>query len=943
MVMTPTLPQTTGVAGYWLATADGDVFAFGEARFHGSLVAMGDTADIVGMAAPADGSGYWLVGSDGGVFAFGAAEFWGSVPGIGESSRIVGMAALPDGSGYWLVGEDGDVFAFGKAEHWGSLPGAGLVRAVGLVPLSDGSGYWVVTDNGTAYTFGSAPYHGSFHKVRAPTRFVGMAALSDGSGYWLLGEGGDVFAFGAALNHGALSTDAGTSTVNMMSAGPEGYLLVSVDGSVLPFGVAAFHGSMAGARQEAPVVGASVVASPVTLGARATRQLNHLQPRSVSDHRGDQARGRDALPFGGVTFPPVDSPRVSIVIPVHGESHYTVSCLHSIATVGGSVPFEVIVVDDDSPDDTASLLARIGNVKVVRNEVNLGFTKACNAGIAAASGEYVVLLNNDTEVTPGWLEELTGTADSDPQVGVVGVKLEYPDGTLQEAGGIVWRDGSGMNYGRGDQPGRGEYGYLREVDYCSGACLLVRRDLLRRLGGLDERYAPAYYEDTDLAFAARSLGYKVVYQPNARIIHHEGGSHGTDVSVGVKRFQDLNRLIFVEKWAKELEAQYPPDPSNAALARDTRRGPRALVVDHMVPHYDQDSGSVRLFALLSILVDLGFAVTFVPANQAAVQPYTERLQQMGVEVLYGAVDIATHVKSLGRELTLCILARPSVACQVIAQVRANAPWATLIYDTVDLHFLRERRFGEVNNDLGLVEASKATREIELALVRAADLTFAVSPDERRVLLDEIPDAVVAIVPNIHEEQEGTTDVGLRHGLLFVGSFCHDPNKDSVHHLVRDIMPLLRPALPGVRLTVVGSNPTPDVLALSGDDVEVLGWVPDLDPIYESARVFVAPLRFGAGMKGKIGEALSHGVPTVTSVIGAEGMGLVAEEHVLLGDDPATFASEVIRLYNDPVLWTRLSQQGRSHVREHYGPAAVREHLRTLLEGVGALPSPDDPA
>lgn len=940
--MTTTLAPVTGVAGYWLATADGDVFGFGEARFFGSLLTIGGSAEIVGMAALADGSGYWLVGADGGVFTFGAAQFWGSLPGIGESACIVGIAALPDGSGYWLVGQDGDVFAFGKAHHWGSLPGAGVVRAVGLVPTGDNSGYWIVTDNGTAYTFGAAPYHGSFHNVPAPTRFVGMAALADNSGYWLLGEGGDVYAFGAALNHGSMASDTAVSAVDMIAAGPEGYLLVSGDGALLPFGVAAFHGSLASTSPPAPVVGSAVVASSVALGRRATRLLNHLQPRFVNGLGRDLVRAGDPLPFGGITFPPVDSPRVSIVIPVHGESHFTVSCLHSIAVVGGAVPFEVIVVDDDSPDDTASLLARIGNVKVISNEVNLGFTRSCNAGIAAASGEYVVLLNNDTEVTPGWLEELLGTADADPQVGVVGVKLEYPDGTLQEAGGIVWSDGSGMNYGRGDRPGLAEYGYLREVDYCSGACLLVRRELLQRLGGLDERYAPAYYEDTDLAFAARALGYKVVYQPNVRIIHHEGGSHGTDVSVGVKRFQDLNRLIFIEKWARELAAQYPPDPSNALLARDIRRGPRALVVDHMVPHYDQDSGSVRLFALLSILVDLGFAVSFVPANQAPVQPYTVRLQQMGVEVLYGPVDIGAHVKSLGRQLTLCILARPMVACQVIGQVRANAPWATLIYDTVDLHFLRERRYGEVNHDVGLVEASKATREIELALVRAADLTFTVSPDERRVLLDEIPDAAVSIVPNVHEEHAGTTDLELRKGLLFVGSFCHDPNRDSVHHLVRDIMPLLRSALPGVRLTIVGSNPTPDVLALASADVEVLGWVPDLEPLYEKARVFVAPLRFGAGMKGKIGESLSYGVPTVTSVIGAEGMGLVADEHVLLGDDPAAFASEVVRLYNDPVLWTRLSEQGRLHIGEQFGPAAVREHVRTLLESVGALSAPARP-
>lgn len=931
---------TTGVAGYWLVTADGGVFTFGNARFHGSLPALGIATDIVGMAALADGSGYWLVAGDGGVFAFGAAQFWGSLSGAGATAPIVGMAACADGSGYWLVGEDGGVFAFGGANYHGSLPGSGVdASAVGLAALADGSGYYVLADEGTVYAFGAALYHGAPNGRRALTRTVAMATLPDGSGYWVLGQGGEVSTFGAAPDHGALPADAAIGAATISAAGREGYLLVSGEGRVLPFGVASFHGSMPYSPSGARVVASAIVRSPAVLGSRATRLLEHLQPPSDNGH----ATGRAALPFGGINFPPCDTPRVSIVIPVHGQSHFTVGCLHSIAAASGVVPFEVIVVDDDSPDDTASLLASVGNVKVVVNEANLGFTKSCNAGIAAASGEYVVLLNNDTEVMPGWLDELTRTADDDAGIGVVGAQLLYQDGTLQEAGGIIWRDGSGMNYGRADRADRAEYNYQREVDYCSGACLLVRRDLLKRLGGLDERYAPAYYEDTDLAFAARSLGYKVVYQPRSRVIHHEGGSHGTDESAGIKRYQSVNRHIFVDKWAKELEAQYPPDPSNVLLARDSRRGPRALIVDHMVPHYDQDSGSVRMFALLAILVDLGFSVTFLPANQAAIQPYTARLQQMGVEVLYGPVEIGPHIQSMGRQLTLCVLSRPSVACQFIGAVRAFAPWTTLIYDTVDLHFLRERRYGEVNRDVGTIEASKATREIELALVRAADLTLTVSPEERRILLDEVPDATVSVVPNIHEVHHASANPEPRRGLLFVGSFCHDPNRDSVLHLVRDIMPLLRLELPGVRLTIVGSNPTPDVLALASADVEVLGWVEDLEPLFEQARVFVAPLRFGAGMKGKIGESLSYGVPTVTSVVGAEGMGLVPEEHVLLGDDPATFAAQVIRLHNDPELWTHISEQGRAHVAEHYRPAAVREQVRALLVSVGALPIPSPPS
>ena len=937
------MTTAAGVAGYWLATAEGGVFSFGAATFHGSLPSLGVTADIAGMASLLDGSGYWLAGTDGGVFCFGAAQYWGSVPERGVTARIAGMAAMADGSGYWLVGEDGAVFAFGDAENLGSLPDAGVVaKAVAITALADGSGYWIVVEDGTAYTFGAAPYHGSFHGRSAPARVVGMSVLPDYTGYWLLGEGGRVFPFGAAPDQGSLPARAVFDSVSMIATGPEGYLLVSSEGRVLPFGFAPFHGSMPIAPAPAPVVGSGAVASPAVLGARASRLLAHLQSLTSSNGAAPEP-SLAALPFSGIDLPAFDAPRASIIIPVHGKSHLTINCLRSIAVVGGAVPFEVIVVDDASPDATASLLTRVGNLKVVRLDENVGFTRACNAGIRAASGEYIVLLNNDTQVMAGWLDALVDTADEDPEVGVVGAKLLYPDGTLQEAGGIIWSNGSGMNYGRGDRADRAEYDYRREVDYCSGACLLVRQDLLERLGGLDERYAPAYYEDADLAFAARSLGYKVVYQPKAQIVHYEGGSHGTDVSTGVKRYQDVNRHIFADKWAEALRAQYPPELSNALLARDTMRGPRALVIDHLVPLYDRDAGSLRMFCLLSMLVDLGFVVTFLSASQTPMQPYTERLQQMGVEVLHSPFEIGPHIKQFGEQLTLCILSRPSVACQFIGTVRAYAPSATLVYDTVDLHFVRERRYAEVNNDVGAMRASAATREIELALVRAADLTFAVSPDERRVLLDEVPDARVAIVPTIHADQATGADPAQRQGLLFVGSFCHDPNRDSMHHLVRDMMPLLRTAMPGVRLTIAGSSMTPDILALAEDDIEVLGWVADLRPLFDRARVFVAPLRFGAGMKGKIAEALSYGLPTVTTSVGAEGMRLVAERHVLLGEDPAAFAAQVLRLHEDSTLWNRLSEQGRAHVAMNFSPDAVREQLRATLEGMGVLSSPAKPA
>jgi GT2 family glycosyltransferase len=231
-----------------------------------------------------------------------------------------------------------------------------------------------------------------------------------------------------------------------------------------------------------------------------------------------------------------------------------------IDTLPGNFRGEIIVVDDASTDETLTALKRWTQadqrIRVVRNEQNKGFIGSCNAGAGAAHGEMLVFLNNDTLPQPGWLPPLLRILRERPDAGAVGGKLIYPDGTLQEAGGIVFADGSGCNFGRNDKSSNAPlYNFLREVDYCSGALLATPRALFHSLGGFDTRFAPAYYEDTDYCFSLREAGHKVYYQPESVIIHFEGVSSGTDVKSGVKSFQAVNRVKFVEKWQHVLKRQ----------------------------------------------------------------------------------------------------------------------------------------------------------------------------------------------------------------------------------------------------------------------------------------------------------------------------------------------------------------------------------------------------
>ncbi|HKR51779.1 MAG TPA: glycosyltransferase [Pseudonocardiaceae bacterium] len=660
----------------------------------------------------------------------------------------------------------------------------------------------------------------------------------------------------------------------------------------------------------------------------------------------ERALGRGLTPTpetpGPVTVRTSASPLLSVIVPVHGNWKYTRACLVSIEQHRPAVPFEVLVVDDASPDRTAELVAASPGVRLARTERNVGFVGACNLGASHARGAYLLFLNNDTEVRPGALDALVGAADSDDRIGLVGARLVYPDGRLQECGGIVWADGSGWNYGRGREAEAPEFHVRRDVDYCSGAAILVRRELFDQVGGFDQRYAPAYYEDTDLAFAIRATGHRTIVEPAAVVMHHEGVSHGTDVGTGVKRYQEINRTLFVEKWAQAL-ADHLPAASELTVWLARQRGPvghqggLVLVADHQVPTPDRDSGSMRMHRLLLVLVELGQRVVFFPANGALLQPHTGELQRHGITVIPDATGQATFLREAGAGLRLALLSRPQVAWTLLEELRMRAPHCLVGYDTVDVHFLRLQRqaslVASAGDDEGaarLAGKAAASKELELGLVRATDLTLVVSEDEQQLLHSLVPEADVRVLSNVHHCANEVPGPQGRAGLLFVGSFDHLPNRDAVAWMVCDVLPLVHRRHPGTVLHVVGSNPPPDVLELAADTVEVHGWVPDLALLHQRCRLSVAPLRFGAGVKGKVGESMAAGLPTVCTPVAAEGMRLVDGQHVLMAADATGFADRVVALLDDDELWRTLSEAGADAVARRFGPDVARTALADVL-------------
>ena len=657
--------------------------------------------------------------------------------------------------------------------------------------------------------------------------------------------------------------------------------------------------------------------------------------------KGDFEIGEEYLQYGKIRLPKVEHPTVSIVIPVYNQIHYTYLCLQSILEHTKDVSYEVIIADDVSTDATEHLSEFAENLVICRNQTNQGFLRNCNQAAKAARGKYVMFLNNDTQVTEGWLSSLVNLIESDPTIGMVGSKLVYPDGRLQEAGGIIWSDGSGWNYGRLDDPDKAEYNYVKDVDYISGAAILLSTALWKQIGGFDERFAPAYCEDSDLAFEVRKAGYRVVYQPKSKVIHFEGISNGTDVNgTGLKRYQVENSEKLKEKWKEEFKNQCVNTGNpNPFRARERSMGKKIIVViDHYVPTFDKDAGSKTTFQYLKMFLKKGYVVKFIGDNYLHEEPYTSVLEQMGIEVLYGQeylTGIWDWLVKNGKDIHVAYLNRPHIATKYVDFIKEHTD-IKMIYYGHDLHFMREFREYELTGDVKKRQESEYWKSIEFSLFHKVAVSYYPSYVEEEAIhaVDEtIP--VKAITAYVYEEflQNLNKDFAKREGLLFVGGFAHPPNADAVLWFAKEVFPKIREQIK-VNFYIVGSKVTDEIKALEqpGNGIIVKGFVSEeeLAELYRSCRIVVVPLRYGAGVKGKVVEAIYNGAPIVTTSVGSEGIPDV-ENVLLVKDQPDEFAETVVDLYNDEKRLEDLAEKTQVYIREHFSIDAAWDVIKEDFE------------
>ena len=633
------------------------------------------------------------------------------------------------------------------------------------------------------------------------------------------------------------------------------------------------------------------------------------------------------LDYEKFEIPFCSAPVVSIIIPVYNEFNYTYNCIKAIYRNSGDVSYEIIVANDCSTDITTSIEQIIRNVRLINNKVNLRFLLNCNNAARHAKGKYILFLNNDTQVQKNWLKPLVDLIESDEKIGMVGSKLVYPDGRLQEAGGIIWNDGSAWNYGHLANADDPEYNYVKETDYISGAAIMIKSGLWNEIGGFDERYIPAYCEDSDLAFEVRKHGYKVMYQPLSVVVHFEGVSNGTDTTSGLKAYQVVNSKKFYEKWKQELEEHYS-NAENLFIARDrSYNKPVLLMIDHYVPHYDKDAGSRTVFQYLKLFTEKGFNVKFLGDNFYRHEPYTTALQQLGVEVLYGqryAKEWKKWIKQNSSHIRYVFLNRPHISCKYIDFVKENTK-ARVVYYGHDLHFLREKRGYEITGDIEAKKASEKWKNKEIVLMQKADVVYYPSFIEVEEIESIDPfinvKAIKAYIFNSFPIKK--FDFKRRKDILFVGGFGHPPNIDAVIWFAREVFPKVLEYDDTIHFIIVGSNPTEEVKSLQSSNIIVKGFVTDdeLNAIYESSRIDIVPLRYGAGIKGKVIEGMRQGIPIVTTSVGAEGIEN-SEDVLIIKDTAEELAKEIVSLYNDEGLLENISMKEQKYVLENYSKEAA---------------------
>ena len=664
------------------------------------------------------------------------------------------------------------------------------------------------------------------------------------------------------------------------------------------------------------------------------------QAKRVLDNLNQINLNNFLLSNGIIEFTPVSEPLVSIILVLYNRVELTLSCLYSILH-NNFKSLEVIIVDNNSSDRTEELLAKVQGVKFIFNDENRHFLEAANQASQVAQGEYLLFLNNDAQILGDSINQAVKTISQQPDIGAVGGKIILPDGRLQEAGSIIWQDGSCLGYGRGDDPELSQYMFQREVDYCSGAFLLTPRQLFTELGGFDDIYQPAYYEETDYCVRLHQAGKKIIYDPQVAILHYEfASSENNEQAIDL---QQRNQKTFIEQHRIWLQSQYPPELGNILHASVRKEGKlRVLFIDDRIPHPYLGSGYTRGSKILQIMNNLECLITFYPTDLSYSENWQDAYQDIPrtVEIAkdWGLQKLEDFLRLRPNFYDIVFISRPHNMNHLnYILAKENILQNTkIIYDAEALYCLREFALHRLRGQPLSKEEQQAKIQEELQIAANSDLIISVSAAEREKFLDYGYPAV-EILGHSLKTVPTPNSFTKRQSILFVGAIyeLESPNADSILWFSRKIFPLIQAELgPEINFLVVGNNTVTElnkkIAKLNNPGIKMLGRVDNLLQIYNRARLFIAPTRFAAGIPHKIHEAAAYGLPVVTTSAIANQLSWQNKQELLVANKPEDFAQQCIRLYRDEQLWNTLRDNALKKVEQQCSPEYFQNKLKKII-------------
>jgi O-antigen biosynthesis protein len=627
------------------------------------------------------------------------------------------------------------------------------------------------------------------------------------------------------------------------------------------------------------------------------------------------------------------APAVSLVV-LGATAASVAGLLGTLTHTPAGATFEVLVAlpaDAPLPAMAADApLPAMAGVRAVAATDGDTLAAVCNRAAALAHGDHLAIWHASATPQPGWLGALADCLARHASVGMVGGVLLGADGLLQAAGASIEVDGRLTPLGRGEPPAHPAYAGVEAVDANPLGCAMLPRGVWQRFGGLDPDIAAIDHAVAELGVRLRGEGLRVLRQPFARLTGQPTPPRD-DWADAYGRWR-LRGLRFAHGHGL-ASLGLPPPPA-----------PRALFFDHYVPTPDRDSGSADIAWHLRIFAELGWQVTLLPVNDLARDDrYVDDLRRAGIRVVANgwAAAFTEFLARTPEPFDLLVVHRGSLVAEpMLDALQRHSPQARLVFNTVDLHFLRMEREALLHRSPGMLEEAFRMQRTELAAITRADCTILLSLAERRMIADMLPRARTCVIPIMRDIPGRRAPFAPRRGAMFVGSFQHRPNVDAIVTFARDVWPLVRQRL-DTTLTVVGADAPAEVLALAspGSGIAVAGYVADLEAALAACRLTVAPLRYGAGIKGKIVTSLVNGVPCVASPVAVEGMGMTEQAHVRVATTPQEFADAVVDVHERPELWEALSEGGLRFARETFSVAEARRRICAMLTDLGLPAQP----